>query len=193
MAIPSVSQFLLDHALLKQNGEYEFLYALAKDEKVSNNLSLAQLLDKYDDLNDLEYYENTLVNDNPLLSIFFYVPNGVELSENITISSKIFANTLDDDLDVNGKIPFYVDGTKDYQSSVKIPQNITIVIKDNERIVVTESENSNDYYLPIEFIGSDGYFSFHKVISKKAIPYDEYIGSIRDKNNSVQERTVQRD
>jgi hypothetical protein len=192
LANKDVQKFVIENSSLKQNGEYEFIYALAKDQEISKGTTFVKVLDNADSERDLKYYDIDIIQDNPLLSIFVFIPTNVKFSSEIKLSDKIYANIIDDDLDKETKIPYFINGNLEKQSINIIPDLPSIVVKENERVMATKNGNIKTTKLPTVEIGSVNQYVFDKVVSKKAIPYKEYIkNSVKSKG--TESRSVQRD
>lgn len=184
-----VQDFVLREALLQQNGEYEFLYALAKDKEVMDGVTFADVLERYDLENDGEYYYKEIVHTAPLLSIFVYMPEYGKLSSNTELDLKVFANTVEDDLNNDEMIPNFLNGSMSMQKSGIVPEFPTVVIKENERIIT----NMHESKLEAKLLGSTEGIEFLSIISGVAIPFDEKLHGQSHENDNVHSRTWQRE
>jgi hypothetical protein len=180
-----VKDFVIQHCFEKENGDYEFLYAFAKDKYLSSGISLKEKLAQLDPSRGLSYYDKGVLEASPLLTFYLYFPVQYTKEQivNIKSYSRVYASTEKDDQNMEELIPFYVKGVRETVKLGITPTEPMLVIGQNERFVVNLSEDK------ATFAGKVHGINYYKIFSGEAIPFTEEV----DPFQGVQDRTCQRD
>ncbi len=138
-------KFIKEESLKQFDNEYDILFAVVKEKKINNDQTFYDLLVQYA---DSKQKLDEAINSLPLLTIF--VPTLPEFSpQNWDAVNQVPQVAIEPDQNQNNKTIIYYDaiGNKTELSADLVPANPTLVIKNNERVVVKGSklDLSNQY------------------------------------------------
>ena len=136
-----IRNFVRNKALIMMNGDYDILYALIKNEKLTSGKSFRQsLLGYFDDPNDLAVIES----NSPLLTIFVpSLPENSFSAERWNTETEIPYVAIR--LSTTNDVPLISPEGEEYLlDSDMIPSYPVIVIKDNERLISEKQEGFMD-------------------------------------------------
>lgn len=134
-----IRDFIKEEALKKFNNDYDVLYQFVKDNKLNNGETFSSALERYSD-NPILFRE--LLETLPLLTI--YVPELEKFSaENWNTTDDIplvAVRNLDDKRAGKSLFAYNADGTSRALSYYNIPDIPVVVVKSNERVIVSNEE-----------------------------------------------------
>jgi hypothetical protein len=148
-----VQTFLKERALKKVNGDYEILYMMVRDRKLSNGKTFATVLQEQAD-NDLQKRDSKTTEDffnlftekiDPSLTIYLYAPKGKTVNDwNPKTSKKVaFCLPSVDDEKAKSTGTYDVNGVKSTVDVKTHPQDFYIVVRANERYKFTLKNGQN--------------------------------------------------
>ena len=178
---PELRELIKSESLKKFDKEYEFLYQFIKDETVENGLTVRELLLKnykgeksLPEIEDLHPALTILIPILPKESFSAEIWNVKEQIPAVAIHSPVNLNPFI----VSEKGKFLKNSEEFMIEPGRVPAFPVIVIKDNERVVVSQNENSK--YQSLNKRSSDYVFDFID---------DCYDGSVKDENAEIETRS----
>ena len=172
-ASPALRKIIKNESLKKFNKEYEILYQFIKDERVENGLSVRELLLKY--FNNAEIL-SAIEAKHPTLTIHIPILPAETFSAEIWNTNKqvpavaIHSSIGLDPIIVSEKGKYAKNSDEFKIKTGHVPGFPVIVLKDNQRVVV--SNNTSSKYSSLNNRNSDYVFDFID---------DCFDGSIKDK------------
>jgi hypothetical protein len=141
-----VQTFLKEEALKKMNGDYEVLYMVAKNNKLSNGKTFATVLQeqadkdlrKRDSQTTEDFFKSFTEKIDPLLTIYLYAPDGKSVKDwdiKTTKEVTLCLPSIDDEKEINLGT-YRVDGSKGSVSVKTRPKDFYLVVRANERYKV---------------------------------------------------------
>jgi len=180
-----ISSFIVDQALRLENGDPTFLYGLSSSKLTISGSQFGQNLSNFDDKKD-GFYQN-IKNNDPLLSIFVYIPEKMELNKD-TKFSKVYAYCTTDE--TKGSINYYIDGKKFTSDVSEKPSEPVIVILPNDRVAFANLNDkfSNEKLKNTTVIGENEKLKYFLLVTP-AVTIDNSRPKLSEENS----RTCQRD
>lgn len=124
----------------KENGDYEFLYTLSNDTRLSYIFKARR-----SDFNNSYSLHESAIQEDPLLTIYLWLPKDMDRAS-VGKITKVYCSCDVDDQDKEAVIKYYEDGIYHETKAVEEPNEGVIVIKTNERIRIGEESNIKEKY-----------------------------------------------
>ena len=133
-------EFVLNEAKRLENGDPTFLYALAKQKKTNQGLTFSQKLTDADETKD-DFFTKKVLSEDPLTSIFLYVPENFKLAT-VTSIKKVYYYCSTDEGDMNASVIYYENGKKYSTLKSTLPTEPVIVVLPNDRVKVERNADN---------------------------------------------------